>query len=80
MGGLADQTWPFGRPGLLLVLIAMVCAIGKADPSWIQEVPDGLELQADEHCFVIAGEWMVLVSIDEPRPPPELISTINDLQ
>ena len=54
--------------------------MGIADPAWIREVPDGLKLQADDDCFVIAGQWMVLVSIDDPRPPPALIRSVHELQ
>ena len=80
MGRLADQTWPFGRLRLFAVLIVAKCAAVRGDPDWIRKVPDGLELQTDEHCLVIASEWTVLINIDEPQPPLELIRFVDDLQ
>ena len=30
----------------------------------IREIPDGLDLHTDDHCFVMAGEWVVLGQIN----------------
>ena len=80
MGRLVNQARPLGGLGLFVLSIAVLCAVGKGNPHWIKAIPDGLDLHTDEHCFVIAGEWVVLVSIDELTPPPELLCFLNDLQ
>jgi len=80
MGGVARQARPLGCPRLLVVLIVLVNTVVGADPKWIQKITDGLELETDEHCFVIAGEWTVLIAIDEPQPPPGVWRFLRDLQ
>ena len=57
----------------------MSAVLGVSSPL-IHQIPDGLELDMDPHCFVIAGEWTVVITIDEPRPPPELEQFAGSLQ
>ena len=80
MGGFVNQPWLLSGSGLLCVLLAGIGAIPGVMTSWIKPIPDGLELIVDQHCFVIAGEWTVLISIDEPQPPPELNHFFESLQ
>ncbi len=74
MGRLGLKAWALGCFGLSLLLLA-----AGAD-TWAQPLPDGLDVKVDENCRVIAGEWTILVIIDEPAPPPELIPLINGLE
>ena len=53
------------------VFLCMLLSI-LVSAAWITPLPDGLKLQVDTDVYVVQGEWTILITIDEPRPPPEL--------
>lgn len=58
---------------MFVILALLLSAIpASAATDWIMPLPDGLKVQIDPDIYVVEGEWTVLITIDEPQPPPEL--------
>ena len=51
-----------------------------ASASWISSLPDGLKLQVEPDVHVVQGEWTILITIDEPQPPPELLRMVQRIR
>ncbi len=47
---------------------------------WAQPLQDGLDVEIDDKCSVIAGEWTVLITIDEPQQPADLSLLIEQVR
>lgn len=46
---------------------------------WLRHIPDGLDVKVDNEVYVVEGEWTVVITIDEPRPPAELLNFVHGL-
>ena len=65
----------FLRPiALLVVMVTLTVARVWLDHKapWIQPVTDGLQIETDDQASVLAGEWTILITIDEPQPPQDI--------
>lgn len=60
---------------ILLTLLQPTLAV-----QWAQPLQDGLDIETDAKCSVIAGEWTVLITIDEPQVPEELSLLVDQVQ
>ena len=65
--------------GALLQWIVPILNAAFAEP-WARNLKDGLEVKVDNQTYVVQGEWTVLITIDEPRPAPELANFIQQLR
>ncbi len=61
----------------LIGLFAAVCFVSGI--SWARPLPDGLDITIDDETYVVQVEWTVLITIDVPQPPPELLNFTQHL-
>lgn len=52
--------------------------MGSAE--WITPLPDGLKIQVYSDVYMVQGEWTVLITIDEPRPPPDFLRLVRQMK
>ncbi len=39
-----------------------------------------MDIHVDEHAFVVQGEWTIMITIDEPQPPSELLTFVHPME
>ncbi len=59
---------------LILCILQGILAVSA---NWITPLPDGLKLQVHPDVYVVKGEWTIIITIDEPHPPPELLRLVR---
>lgn len=47
---------------------------------WIKPLPDGLDLRITNDAVVVRGEWTVMITITDSKPPPELLDFVFHLR
>ena len=57
-------------------LFSIMLSACLASASWISSLRDGLKLQVEPDVHVVQGEWTILITIDKPQPPPELLRMV----
>ena len=64
----------------LLFLPMLLLANGQSElPSWINPIQDGIQVSDSHSAQVTAGQWTLLIVIDEPVMPDPFFSFIKDL-
>jgi len=58
-------------------LISIMLSACLSSASWISPLPDGLKLHVECDVHVVRGEWTLLITIDEPQPPPDLMRMVQ---
>lgn len=67
---------------LCLGLLVLTVTTSQLPPvPWIKPLPDGLDLRiTNDAVVVVCGEWTVMITITEPKPPPELLDFVFHLR
>ena len=60
-----------------LCTLLLILYTPAASANWIKPLPDGLKVTTDNDVNVVRGEWTVLITIEEPRPPRDLFKLVQ---
>ena len=63
--------------GIYFMLISLNYILVLALPEWIVPITDGIEVKEVKDAYIVAGQWTLLIRLDEPVMPPEFFRFVT---
>ena len=65
------------EPVIYFMLISLNYILVLALPEWIVPIKDEIEVKEVKDAYIVAGQWTLLIRLDEPAMPPEFLRFVT---